>query len=90
MVASVVSIAIEVGTADADHRSTAWIEGFAVLIAVGISATVTSVNDYQKERQFIKLNSVIDERKRVSVIRNGSLIEIHQDFVLTGDIVQIN
>jgi Ca2+-transporting ATPase len=60
------------------------------LIAVGISATVTSVNDYQKERQFIKLNSVIDERKRVSVIRNGSLIEIHQDFVLSGDIVQIN
>lgn len=59
------------GTSDDDHRSTAWIEGFAVLIAVAISATVTSVNDYQKERQFIKLNSVIDERKRVSVIRNG-------------------
>jgi hypothetical protein len=59
-VASVVSIVIEVGTSDADHRSTAWIEGFAVLIAVAISATVTSVNDYQKERQFIKLNSVID------------------------------
>lgn len=48
MVASVVSIAIEVGTADADHRSTAWIEGVAVLMAVFISATVQSVNDYQK------------------------------------------
>lgn len=90
IVASVLSIAIEVGTSDDDHRSTAWIEGFAVLVAVAISATVTSVNDYQKERQFIKLNSVIDERKRVSVTRNGELIEIHQDFVLVGDIVQIN
>lgn len=90
MVASIVSLAIEVGTADAEHRPTAWIEGVAVLIAVCISATVTSVNDYQKERQFMKLNSVIDERKRVSVLRGGSLIEIHQDFVLTGDIVQIN
>jgi len=39
---------IEVGTATPDHRSTAWIEGVAVLIAVAISATVTSVNDYQK------------------------------------------
>lgn len=60
MVASILSIAIEVGTADDDHRSTAWIEGVAVLVAVAISATVTSVNDYQKERQFLKLNSVID------------------------------
>ena len=60
------------------------------MIAVAISATVTSVNDYQKERQFIKLNSVIDERKRVSVVRNGEPIEIHQDFVLVGDIVQVN
>jgi len=37
-----------VGTADASHRSSAWIEGFAILVAVGISAIVTSVNDYQK------------------------------------------
>jgi hypothetical protein len=48
IVASIVSIAIEVGTADNDHRSTAWIEGFAVLVAVAISASVTAVNDYQK------------------------------------------
>jgi hypothetical protein len=50
MVASVVSIGIEVGTADDKHRSIAWIEGFAVMVAVFISATVTAVNDYQKER----------------------------------------
>jgi hypothetical protein len=50
MVASVVSIVTEVGTADDDHRSTAWTEGIAVLVAVLISATVQSVNDYQKER----------------------------------------
>lgn len=88
--ASFFSIAIEVGTADDDHRSTAWIEGVAVLIAVMISATVSSVNDYQKERQFMKLNSVVDERKRVTVRRNGEVVEIHQDFVLVGDIVQIS
>ncbi len=67
--ASFISIAIEVGTADDEHRPTAWIEGKAVLIAVLISATVQSVNDYQKERQFMKLNSVVDERKRVTVRR---------------------
>ena len=48
IVASIITIAVEVGTADADHRSTAWIEGFAILVAVFISALVTAVNDYQK------------------------------------------
>ncbi len=48
MFASVLSIAIEVGTADESHRSTAWIEGVAVLMAVMISASVQSINDYQK------------------------------------------
>jgi hypothetical protein len=45
-----------VGTADNQKRKIAWIEGFAVMLAVMISATVTAVNDYQKERQFQKLN----------------------------------
>jgi hypothetical protein len=43
-----VTIAVEVGTADQSHRSTAWIEGFAILVAVFISALVTTINDYQK------------------------------------------
>jgi hypothetical protein len=46
IVASVVSIAIEVGTADSDHRKTAWIEGFAIMVAVIVCASVTAVNDY--------------------------------------------
>lgn len=48
MVAAVLSIAIEVGTAKEAKRSTAWIEGFAVLVAVFVCASVTAVNDYQK------------------------------------------
>lgn len=46
MFAAVLSIAIEVGTASDEKRSTAWIEGFAVLVAVFVCATVTAVNDY--------------------------------------------
>ena len=46
MVAAVVSIAIEMGTADSDHLAYAWIEGFAILVAVFVCATVTAVNDY--------------------------------------------
>lgn len=48
LVAAVLSIALEVGTAPAEERSKSWIEGFAVLMAVFVCALVTSVNDYQK------------------------------------------
>jgi P-type E1-E2 ATPase len=61
-----------------------------VLIAVFVCASVTAVNDYQKERQFLKLNEVADEKKKCTVRRDGIIMEIHQDFVLTGDVVTIS
>jgi magnesium-transporting ATPase (P-type) len=33
-----------------DHRATAWIEGFAILLAVFISSFITTVNNYQKQK----------------------------------------
>ena len=59
-------------------------------MAVFVCASVTAVNDYQKERQFLKLNSVADEKKKVTVRRNGITMQIHQDFLLVGDIITIN
>lgn len=49
MVAAIASIIIEVSTADDDHRSIAWIEGFAILVAVFVCSTVAAANDYKKE-----------------------------------------
>jgi hypothetical protein len=46
ILAAFASIAIEVGTASDEKRSTAWIEGFAILVAVCVCCTVTAVNDY--------------------------------------------
>ena len=71
IVAAVVSIIIDVSTADESHRSTAWVEGFAILVAVMVCSNVTAFNDYQKERQFQKLNKVADDRKRLTVWRAG-------------------
>jgi P-type E1-E2 ATPase len=59
-------------------------------MAVAICALVTAINNYSKERQFQKLNSVADERKRVTLRRDGVLMEIHQDEVLVGDVVNVN
>lgn len=90
IVAACLSIGLEVGVASDEEKKLAWLEGFAILVAVFVCAMVTAVNDYQKERQFMKLNSVADEKKRVSVWRNGLPLELHQDFVLVGDVVAIN
>ena len=49
VVAAVASIVIEVATSDDDHRSIAWIEGFAILVAVFACSTVAAANDYKKE-----------------------------------------
>jgi len=38
----------------------------------------------------LKLNCVADEKKKITVRRDHILMEIHQDFVLVGDIVNIN
>lgn len=59
------------------------------MVAVFVCASVTAVNDYQKERQFLKLNTVADEKRKVTVIRNGISMDIHEDYLLVGDIVSI-
>lgn len=59
----------------------------AILVAVMTVSMVTAVNDYEKERQFQALNNVADERKVVSVLRNGINSTIHMSKVMVGDLV---
>jgi magnesium-transporting ATPase (P-type) len=66
--AAFLSIAISMATEE-DHRAIAWIEGFAILCAVFISAFVQAINDYQKEKQFQALNEEAEANKKVNVIR---------------------
>jgi P-type E1-E2 ATPase len=87
--ASIKSMAIDLATSNDQDRPTAWIDGFAILVAVFVCATVTSVNDYQKELQFQDLNKVAGDRKRVNIIRNGELLILHQSLVMVGDLIQL-
>lgn len=65
-----------------------WVEGVAILVAVVIVVLVGAANDYQKERQFAKLNSKKEDRELI-VVRNGQqkLISIYE--LLVGDVVNI-
>jgi Ca2+-transporting ATPase len=39
-----------------------WVEGVAIIVAVVIVVLVGSVNDFQKEKQFRKLNAKKEDR----------------------------
>lgn len=65
-----------------------WVEGVAILVAIVIVDLVGSVNDYQKELQFKKLNAKKEQRD-VKVIRQGkpALMSVYD--VVVGDILQL-
>lgn len=63
-----------------------WIEGVAIMVAVIIVIFVGALNDWQKERQFAKLNQKKEDRE-VKVIRSGKTREISVYDVLVGDIM---
>lgn len=65
-----------------------WVEGVAILIAIIIVVLVGSINDYQKELQFMQLNKKKEDRE-VKVKRDGNEQYINIKDLLVGDILQI-
>ncbi|KAI4753841.1 calcium-translocating P-type ATPase [Aureobasidium sp. EXF-3400] len=63
-----------------------WVEGVAIVVAIVIVVGVGALNDWQKERQFVKLNKKKDNRE-VKVIRSGKTMELSVHDVLAGDIL---
>lgn len=74
IVAGIASIIINV-IMEEEERSTAWIEGFAILLAVAIVVFVTAWNDLKKEKEFQKLNEKAESGKKIKLIRDGVLKE---------------
>lgn len=63
-----------------------WVEGVAIIVAILIVVGVGSLNDWQKEKQFIKLNRKKDDRY-VKLVRSGKTQEISIHDVLAGDVM---
>ena len=75
---------------EAEERATAWIEGFAILLAVFLITMVTALNNLKKDREFTKLNEEAESGKVVTIIRNGQkLIDQGINMVEVGDLVEI-
>ncbi|KAL5598590.1 hypothetical protein BROUX41_003484 [Berkeleyomyces rouxiae] len=91
--AAIVSLAIGLyETFGQDHEpgepGIEWVEGVAIIAAIAIVVIVGSLNDYQKERQFAKLNRKKSDRL-VKVVRGGRMQEISVYDVLVGDVVHL-
>ena len=65
-----------------------WVEGVAIMAAIIIVVVVGTINDWQKERQFVKLNKKKEDRS-VKVIRSGKSMEISVYDVLVGDVMHL-
>ncbi|KAK4034511.1 Ca2+-transporting ATPase [Parachaetomium inaequale] len=63
-----------------------WIEGVAIIVAILVVVIVGALNDWQKERQFRRLNQKKEDRV-VTVIRSGKASRVSVHDVLVGDVM---
>lgn len=93
-VAAVISLALGLyETLGVDHPPGSpppvdWIEGVAICVAIIIVVGVGSINDWQKEKAFVRLNAKKDDRE-IKVIRSGKAIVINVQDLLVGDVVNL-
>lgn len=89
-VAAVVSLALGIyeSITSKTGEKVQWVEGVAIMIAIVIVVTVGAANDWQKERQFVKLNKKKEDRT-VKVVRSGKSREISVYDILVGDVVHL-
>ncbi|KAK1980057.1 calcium-translocating P-type ATPase [Colletotrichum cereale] len=69
-----------------DTAKLEWVEGVAIIVAITIVVVVGSLNDWQKERQFRKLNQKKEDRV-VKVIRSGKPANLSVHEILVGDVM---
>ncbi|KAL3470851.1 hypothetical protein BJX99DRAFT_263871 [Aspergillus californicus] len=87
-IAAVVSLSLGIyETIDAGH-GVDWVEGVAIVVAISIVTLVTALNDWQKERQFAKLNKRNNDREVIAV-RSGKVVMISIFDITVGDVLHL-
>lgn len=87
-IAAVVSLALGIYESVSGESSVDWVEGVAICVAIIIVVTVGAANDWQKERQFVKLNKRKDDRE-VKVVRSGKSVMVSVHDITVGDVLHL-
>lgn len=87
-VAAVISLALGLYETFSGGSSVDWVEGVAICVAILIVVSVGAANDWQKERQFIKLNKRKDDRE-VKALRSGKSIQVSVYDITVGDVLHL-
>ncbi|TWU72307.1 plasma membrane calcium [Metarhizium rileyi] len=93
-VAAVISLALGLYETFGMHREPGapppvdWVEGVAICVAIIVVTGVASLNDWQKEKAFVKLNARKEDRE-IKVIRSGRPLMISVGDVLVGDVLYL-
>ncbi|KAK0610689.1 hypothetical protein B0T17DRAFT_621150 [Bombardia bombarda] len=92
-IAAVVSLALGLyqtfgGSHEGGGARVEWVEGVAIMVAIVIVVVVGTLNDWQMERQFNKLNQKHNDRT-VKVIRSGKSLEISVFDIMVGDVMHL-
>lgn len=89
MICAVVSLVVEVSLASAPERSTAWIDGAAILAAVAIVSFVQAYSNHQQELQFAAVN-LINSVYKVAATRNGVVVQLNNTDIVVGDVITLS
>ena len=93
-VAAVVSLALGIyqtirpAPSEEHEARVEWVEGVAIMVAIFVVTFVGALNDFQKERQFVKLNKK-KEQRFIKVVRSGKSQEISVYDMLVGDVAHL-
>ncbi|KAJ6093228.1 hypothetical protein N7486_008517 [Penicillium sp. IBT 16267x] len=87
-IAAVISLSLGIYETVSDGTGVQWVEGVAICVAILIVTVVTAANDWQKERQFAKLNKRNDDRD-VKVVRSGRSMMVSVYEIRVGDVLHL-
>lgn len=87
-IAAVISLTLGLYETFTGGSSVDWVEGVAICVAILIVTIVGALNDYQKERHFVKLNRRKEDRE-VKAIRSGKTVKISIHDITVGDILHL-
>ncbi|KAI8138052.1 PMCA-type calcium-translocating P-type ATPase [Fennellomyces sp. T-0311] len=90
-IASLVSLAVGIWEDNSanhpvDEPKVGWVDGVAIIVAVAVVVITNAINDYEKEKQFRKLNAKKEDRP-VKVLRGGIARQVNIQQVVVGEVM---